>query len=312
MSHIYVTGEALIDFVPAETAEGAGFAPREGGSTYNAAKAAARQGAQVDFIGPMASDMFGDTLRAHLEEFGVGTSLSERSNHPTTLAFVQYVGNDARYAFYNNGSATLMSDHSSLAIDFAPTDIVHLGSISLLEDPGAANIISFAKAASANAIVSFDPNARPTMIEDVIAWQAHMTSILEFATIVKLSDEDLELLAPNQDYDAFMDATLAKGAKLVVITLGPNGAIAKTASGRAQVGGQTGQIEDTVGAGDTVMGTLIAHAALNGMDGDGLSTLDDAALEALLTKAMMAAFLNCQHVGCNPPDADELSAALNA
>ena len=145
MTKIWVTGEALIDFVPNETPAGTGFVPYCGGSTYNVARAAALQGADVSFVGALSRDMFGDQLAAALIADGVDLGGTPRVDHPTTLAFVKFDGNDARYAFFNTGSATQMTDHSATVLNAEPGDILHAGSISLIDEPGGANITDYVR-----------------------------------------------------------------------------------------------------------------------------------------------------------------------
>jgi fructokinase len=67
----------------------------------------------------------------------------------------------------------------------------------------------------------------------------------------------------------------------------------------------TEAIVDTVGAGDTVTGTLLFEITRRGLKtSTSIASLDDKALEAMLKRAMRAAWLNCQQTGCNPPTAD--------
>lgn len=311
MTKIWVTGEALIDFVPSETAAGTGFVPCCGGSTYNVARAAALQGADVSFVGALSRDMFGDQLAAALVADGVDVDAAPRVDHPTTLAFVKFDGNDARYAFFNTGSATQMTDHSATVLDATPGDILHAGSISLIDEPGGASITEFACAQSDRLLLSLDPNARPGMINDLAAWQTRIDQLLRHAGIVKLSDEDLEVLAPGTDPQDYVRGLVDRGVALAVITLGGDGAIAATRSGTVRATSQSAGLVDTVGAGDTVMGTLLTQVIENDLtQAETLATLGPDALQMILNRAMTAAWLNCKTTGCNPPTRQEIDAVI--
>lgn len=312
MPKLNICGEALIDFVPFEGAEGqTGYTPKPGGSPYNAAKAAARAGADVSFLGAISSDFFGDQLKQHLEESGVYCDAVPRSRHPSTLAFVDLSSGDPRYAFFNNDTSTANMAPTAAMIDPQPGDILDVGSISLNDLPGADNITDFAVAMSRQMMVAIDPNARPGMIEDWPAWHSRMARLLEIASIIKLSVEDLQIIAPHQTAEQFARHHLEKSAGLVIVTDGGEGATGY--SGTATHKAPTPEIvlADTVGAGDTLMGTMLAWILDQGLsDAGALRNLDEAGLTQMLRFATSAAAINCQSVGCNPPTRAEIEAFL--
>jgi fructokinase len=320
MQTIWVAGEALIDFVPAATGLGPGFVPRCGGSTYNAAKACARMGARVEFISPLSTDLFGQRLTQDLAAFGVGTRHAPRVPDPTTLAFVEFHGADARYAFFNTGSATQRADHSGFAGRILVGDILHVGSISLIDLPGADDIAGLVLAQPPGVLVSIDPNVRPGMIRDTEAWRSRMARLIARADIVKLSADDLGYLHPDLAPHAFAARCLAEGAALVVVTLGDGGATLVTSGASARVpawpgpvpGLVPGSVIDTVGAGDTVTGAILASLTDRRIrDRDGFARLTDADLAGIGQRAMAAAWLNCQHSGCHPPTRAEVDQAVS-
>lgn len=312
MSKLYICGEALIDFVPMKGPAGqSGYEPKPGGSPYNAAKAAARAGADVSFLGAISSDFFGDQLKQHLEESGVDCGMVPRSRYPSTLAFVDLSTGDPRYAFFNNDSSTANMDPKPGLIDANPGDILDVGSISLIDLPGADNITDFAVAMSNQMMISIDPNARPSMTEDWPAWHKRIARLLHVATIIKLSVEDLQVIAPHQTADQFAQMRLAGNAGLVIITDGGNGATAYTGNAKHQVPTPKIILADTVGAGDTLMGTTLAWILDRGIsDATGLGALSEQDLDSLLRFATSAAAINCQSVGCNPPTKAEIEAFL--
>ena len=313
MAKIWFLGEALIDFVPTTSPDGPAFAPRPGGSPFNAAKAAAQAGAPVGFLGAISTDLFGERLMADLEAHGVDGSRAPRPDDPCTLAFVALEGGAARYAFYNRQSATALMAPDPAGFTPGVGDILSFGSISLIDLPGADNIASFALAHAGKAMVAIDPNARPTMTPDPEAWRARIASITDVAGVIKLSDEDLDLLAPGVDADTYAAQRLAGGAGLVVVTHGDRGAVGYGHGGTVTVPGRPAQVVDTVGAGDTLMGSVLAElvhrglnsrAALTGMGGDTLGEI--------LTYGVTAAALNCEASGCAPPPRQRVLDTLRA
>ena len=105
---ILSAGEALIDMLPRETADGeTAFAPYAGGSVFNTAIALGRLGAPSGFFSGLSTDLFGSVLEEALAASKVDAGLAHRSDRPTTLAFVSLAGEgeEPRFMFYANDSA---------------------------------------------------------------------------------------------------------------------------------------------------------------------------------------------------------------
>lgn len=302
MSTIWFLGEALIDFVPAQSDHGPAFAPREGGSPFNAAKATAQAGANVGFLGAISNDLFGELLIDDLKAHGVSTERTPRTDAPSTLAFVTLTNGVARYAFYNNQSATAMMQPDPAGFEAGPGDIVSFGSISLIDNPGADAIAAFALAQPESTLVALDPNARPSMTHDVGAWRGRLDAMANKAGLIKLSDEDLEALAPGTSPESYARQRLDAGAALVLFTVGDGGVHGYCKAGTVHVPARETTIVDTVGAGDTLMGGVLAEIALRELNTpSALAGIGTDALHDALKYAVTAASINCEKSGCNPP-----------
>ena len=83
---VVIAGEALIDLIIGRDGS---VTPAPGGGQYNAARALARLGGDVEFLGRIGDDWFGKLLRSKLEEDGVGTSLVVDTADPTTLVLAE-------------------------------------------------------------------------------------------------------------------------------------------------------------------------------------------------------------------------------
>ncbi len=309
MAKLWFLGEALIDFVPTASTGGEAFAPHCGGSPFNATKAAALAGAEVGFLGAVSTDLFGDRLLADLDAHGIDTSHTPRSDDPSTLAFVELHEGNARYAFFNALSSTSQIDPDPATFPGKPGDILGLGSISLIDAPGAENITRYAAAVADRATLSIDPNARPGMTPDPDAWRTRIRSLVDLCGVVKISDEDLEFLSPGTSPSDFAAAQLARGTGLVTVTHGADGAEAFTATAHVFRAPPKVDVADTVGAGDTITGYLLAGLATHGLTTkDALSALPDDTVGELLERAMSAAALTCTRVGCVPPTSAEVVA----
>lgn len=308
MAKLWLLGEALIDFVPTASDGGEAFAPHFGGSPFNAAKAAALAGAEVGFLGAISTDMFGDRLLADLNAHGLDTVHTPRSDHASTLAFVELHDGNARYAFFNASSATSEMNPDPADFPGEPGDILGLGSISLIDAPGAGNITRYAAAVAERATLSIDPNARPGMTPNPEEWRSRIRELADLCGVVKISDEDLEFLSPGTAPSDFAAAQIARGTGLVTVTHGAEGAEAFTASTHVFRAPPKVEVADTVGAGDTITGFLLAGLAGEGLTTkDALNALPDETVGELLERAMFAAALTCTRVGCRPPTAAEVA-----
>jgi fructokinase len=167
----------------------------------------------------------------------------------------------------------------------------------------------FESCAEKGMMTCLDPNARPGLIANKAEYVERVLRLLGSATLVKLSDEDLAYLLPELPLlEAFEKIRALSNAALLVLTMGQKGAIGATAQHKIAVpAGVASPLADTVGAGDTFMGTLIAQITKNGWDTHkALSSLSPENLQSLLEVAATAAALNCERAGCNPPYLEEL------
>ena len=161
-------------------------------------------------------------------------------------------------------------------------------------------------------MLAIDPNARPTLTPDVAVWRDRILTLTSVAGLVHVSDEDLELLAPGQSPKDYAKARLDEGVGLVVVTLADKGVLGYSPAGLVQVPSPRVQVADTVGAGDTIMGSLLADLMARGLTTKpALSQVGTDTLGQMLTYAAMAAAINCESVGCAPPHRDTVLARLD-
>lgn len=308
---ILCCGEALIDMIPASTLDAqAGFVPHPGGAVFNTAIALGRLGASVGLLTGLSTDLFGQQLREELENSRVDTAHLITSDRPTTLAFVKLVGGQARYQFYDEKSAGRMlrpQDMPALAEDVSA---LFMGGISLACEPCANAYAALLESEGASRIVMLDPNIRPAFIKNETSYRARLSRMISLATILKVSDEDLDWISPGAG--TFTDKArsyLAMGPDLVVVTQGERGAVGFLADGtEVTVSAQRTEIVDTVGAGDTFNAGLLAHLAKSGdLKKPTLATLEEERLATALDFASRLAAITISRSGANPPWSAELN-----
>lgn len=300
---ILCAGESLIDMVP----ENGTFRPLAGGAVYNTAVALGRLGEAVSYFWPISRDIFGDQLLRPLAEANVNTDLCPRTDRLTTLALVSLIGGEARYSFYDEGSAGRMLSPQDIPTMPARIQAIFAGGISLVPDPCGAAVETLIAQNAASLPVMLDPNIRPFFISDPHAYRARLNRLLPMADIVKLSSDDLEWLLPDSSPPDAARKVLSMGPKIVLQTGGAAGAHAHWADGCVSTPAIRTTVADTIGAGDTFnAGVLASLHRQNLLTTDALAAITADQLTAALTLGAQAAAVTVSRPGANPPWAHEM------
>ena len=309
---IVVGGDNLIDLIESARDDGTvSFVGARGGSGYNTARAVARQNQAVGFITPIAMDNLGHFLADKMISDGVNL-LSPRSPKPSSLAVVTLTAGQPNYQFYRDDTAERQVDLPLLQANFpAHGYVFHLTSLAIISGADAdAWVEFFVQKHTEGIVTTLDPNVRPILISDREVYLERLWRLIANVDILKLSDEDLEWIFLDLDFDAACTALLAKSkAKLTIVTKGADGAIGYCNSLKITMPAYpVSNLVDTVGAGDTFMGTVLSFLSSEGiLSQDALAGLDHATLSQLLAQSAKAASINCSREGCNPPTVDELA-----
>lgn len=300
---ILCTGESLIDMVPQDGA----FRPLPGGAVYNTAIALGRLGARVGYLWPVSRDPFGEQLLRPLAEAGVDAALCPRTDRLTTLAMVTLENGDARYFFYDEGSAGRLLAPSDIPALPAEVQAIFAGGISLVPDPCGGTVEGFIREHHARLPVMLDPNIRPFFIADAEAYRARLERLIPQAAIVKLSGDDLDWLYPDTAPAEAARRILAQGAKLVLLTGGAAGATGYWSGAPVTAPAVRTEVADTIGAGDTFNAGVLASLQAQGiLSHEGLAALTPDQLQAALTLGAQAAAITVSRPGANPPWSHEM------
>jgi fructokinase len=306
---VVVAGDALIDLTPTRTVRGhLAYEPHPGGSCLNVAVGLGRLGVPTAFLARLSSDAFGQLLRAQLADSGVQPSYFVDTDDLTTLAAVHLHDGQATYSFHAQGAADrgLLPEHLTSLPDQAA---LHLGSIALMLEPVATTLEWLLRREAGRRVVSLDPNVRPGLIADRVAYLDRFEGWLRLVDILKVSEEDLAWLYPRRAPDDVMGDWHAAGIPLVLVTHGEHGASASTPLGSTSVEAPRVAVVDTVGAGDAFMSGALAHLHERRLlSRDGLRSLDVSGLTELLEAACSVAADTCTRAGAEPPRRRELRA----
>lgn len=302
MIDITAVGEILIDLTQSGVNE-LGipvFAANPGGAPANLAVAAARLGAATAFIGKVGTDSFGTFLRNTLTENKVDVSGMVTDPHNrTTLAVVALDKFGERtFSFYRDPSADVNLYAEEIPEDqLKNTKFLHFGSVSLTTDPARSATLYAAETAKKHgAIISYDPNYRASLWSDEATAIERMLEPLGLVDVLKVSDEELPLLTGTTDLEAGSQILADKGIRLVLVTLGANGAFYRFDGKTGHVPGVKVKVGDTNGAGDTFFGATLAQLAKF----ERLDDITTDALEQIISVSNKAASITTSRHGAIP------------
>lgn len=259
MTDILCLGEAMVEFV--RQPDGTylrGF----GGDTSNAAIAAARQGASVGYLTALGSDPFGNALMDLWAREQVDTSHVIRSDGAQTgIYFVDPDPAGQFFTYYREGSAASRMEPHDISADAIRTSrILHLSGITLaISDPMRRTVEAAVEIATqAGTAISLDTNLRLKLwsVEDA---RAYTHNIMRSAKIACTSIDDsinLTGLRDPRDIAAFYHDI---GPEIVLVTLGSEGAMLSVSGDASPVPAAKAEPIDSTGAGDSFVGSFLAH-----------------------------------------------------
>lgn len=268
-------GEAMMMLVadqpgPLEHAEA--FHKRTAGAETNVAIGLARLGLKVGWASRLGTDSMGRYLLAAMAKEGIDCShVVCDAAQKTGFQFKGKVtdGSDPPVEYHRKGSA---ASHMGVAdIDEAwllgarhlhATGVFAAISASTL--PAARHTMDLMRAAGRS--VSFDPNLRPTLWASPELMRESINDLATRADWVLPGLEEGRFLTGETTPEGIARFYRKRGAKLVVIKLGSEGAYFEDAAGSGHVPGfAVAQVIDTVGAGDGFAVGVIS-ALLDGLD----------------------------------------------
>lgn len=259
-------GELLIDVAPYGVSQRQ-FPVHEfnpGGAPANVAVAVRNLGQESCFIGQVGHDHFGLFLKDTLDKKKVDTEgLLLSSKYPTSLAIVSIGDNGERsFSFYRKNNADVMVEINDLfrqKID--ESDIFHIGSVSMTDEPcrkTSFDLLEYARMKSK--IISYDPNLRRLLWDDLNEAKTMILKGLEYADIVKVSEEELTFLTGIEDYEkACQLLSNHYPFKLLFVTFGSNGCAYFYQNIYKHIDSFSVNAVDTTGAGDGFFGAVLAQ-----------------------------------------------------
>ncbi len=303
-----VCGEALFDFFSEEDASGqaskVNYKAIAGGSPFNVAVGLRRLGIEAGLFGGLSTDFLGRRLLQVLKDEGVSEQFLVEFAAPTTLSMVAVGANGSpQYNFRGEGCADRLLEVAHLPALGAEIRGLHVGSFSLVVQPVGDTLLNLVRRESGQRLISLDPNVRLNPQPDIQLWRDRVAELVKHADLIKVSDEDLHLLYPDQSPESVLQGWLQHRCQLVFLTRGGEGAsVFSRQHGNWSQPAVKVVMADTVGAGDTFQAALIAWLTEQQRDSvEGLQQLTRAQIDAMLGFAIRAAALTCGKTGPDLP-----------
>lgn len=246
---VVVIGESVMDVIGDPAGNGS-MTP--GGSPLNVAVALGRLEVPVQFLTALGSDAYGDRILAHLHDAGADVVSAGPAGAGTPVATAELAADGS--AHYDlEFTWSLRPD-----VPVGEAGLLHAGSLALFLHPGAGRVAEILAAARRRgAVVSIDPNIRPSLLPPRQEVRRLFEDLCAHADIVKLSDEDASWLYPDLATGDLVGKLLGLGAALVGLTTGADGSLLASGDHRVHVPAAPARVVDTIGAGDAYMAGLL-------------------------------------------------------
>lgn len=221
-----------------------------GGKGANQAVAAVLAGAAVEMVAMVGTDAAGDALRAGLGSAGVGTSYLQGTEAAAT---------GTAYICVAAADNTIVVDPGANWQWDVPSEprrrVVADAALVLMQLEVPDDVVAWATQTALGRVVL---NAAPARPVDGAILRRCDPLVVNQRELERLSDHDVDDVA---SVVAAHQTLLGRGARSVVTTLGPHGAVYSDAAASAHQQAPSVVARDTTGAGDAFVGTLAARLA---------------------------------------------------
>jgi fructokinase len=281
MPKLITIGEVLIDFIPKQKDmkldQVETFRKVAGGAPANVASCVSKLGQKSTIFTQVGNDGFGRFLIGTLNNVGVDTSNITVTNQANTgLAFVSIDAFGERdFSFYRNPSADLLFEESQLKEEvFQTGDILHFCSVNLVESPmKQAHKQAIDIALDNDMIISFDPNLRFPLWDDLEEYYQTLQEFLPYAHILKISSDELEFITRINNKEEAIKSLFKGNVEVVIFTEGSKQASIITQYNSVTVPSYNVNTVDTTGAGDAFIGGILYHILKENIGVDSLHLL---------------------------------------
>ncbi len=262
---LLTVGRVSVDLYPLESGVGFDgdqtFVKSMGGSPTNVAVGAARLGLRVAAVTGVGDDGFGRFVRARLAGHGVGTRYVRVVPQGRTPLAIVALDPPAtpQVAFYRDD----LAPDATLPVDLLDDDVVSgaravwVSHAALAAGPTASSTLHWLGRRHRARYTVLDLDHRPALWRDVERARRSAEQAIASCDVVVGNQAECEMALGTRDADRAADELLARGVRLAVVKLGPDGALLATAEQRHRIAARPVEVVCGLGAGDAFGGALV-------------------------------------------------------
>lgn len=251
---LLAVGELLIDMISNEYDDGRfecdGYTKFSGGAPSNIAMNVNRLGIRSEIVSAVGNDGFGTFLLRRLQQEGMDTNGIQRLDASTSMVVVTKSKTTPIPIFYREADYQITYDES-LKQRIQHSKIVHFSCWPISRTPARHTLEKvLEEARSQGLFIGFDPNYHPMIWQRGEDGIQYVKSIISKVDVIKPSEDDAERLFGKDEPAKQLEKFLELGAKLVIMTLGKDGAIVSNGKETIAFDSLATEVVDTTGAGD--------------------------------------------------------------
>lgn len=258
---VWCLGDVVVDLLPDDELR---YRQCPGGAPANVAVALSRLGIATGFIGCRGDDPFGQFMNDTLSKEGIVTDyLHVDPEHHTSTVLVTLDDEGERYFTFLVVPSADQFLHTEQLPNIQIGQWLQLSSIALAgEQTRQAALAAVKQTRNNGGYVFFDVNVRESLWASKEEMIEQINLILEASDVVKVSEEEAQLLTGEVDPKQALAQLAKQTDALLVVTLGAEGAIAFDQSKQISIPLENRvSVVDSTGAGDGFVGGMLSVLA---------------------------------------------------
>lgn len=278
MKNILLIGEPLYLLIANEIGELEDintFYKMTAGAEVNVAVGLTRLGFDTQYATNLGNDPFGKSIYNFLKKENIGTEYINILNNEKTglqLKAKTNVGDPKIYYYRSNSAATKFNIHDIEKIRFENIDLIHITGIPLAISKSFREAIFYTilKAKENNITITFDPNIRISMWDDLNDLKHTILEIAKYSDYFIPGINECEILVDSKDIDNIQKKLLSLGIKKIILKDGSNGSYYMDKDRKIfEPSFIVKKVVDTVGAGDGfavgIISSILENLDINSM-----------------------------------------------
>ena len=254
---VFTIGELLVDMISDDYDTSFNcnkYSRFFGGSPANITMNIKKLGGNPVITSCVGNDGLVDFLINHLKKNNINTELINRVNNSTSMVLVTKSKETPLPIFYRGADYNL-EYNSQIDSTLKNSKIVHFSCWPISQAKSRKMIEKVIEEARKNdVLIGFDPNYHEMIWEEGHDGIEYIKSLIGKVDIIKPSEVDAERIFGPDTPENHVDKFIQCGAKLVIMTLGKDGAIVSDGNETIKFETLATEVVDTTGAGDAFWG----------------------------------------------------------